>query len=88
MKSANDIPDEWEVENVEVVTVNPHTGEVINNLSSSGAGPQTEQVQGDVKSRPCTNCDGEMILEAPMGAIVCQKCGQTYAPRIEDQPET
>lgn len=84
MKDQSEIPDSWEVTDVEVVTVNPKTGEVVDELSSSGAGPQVSQVRGTIKSKPCDNCDDEMVYEAPMGALNCLKCGMTASPKIQD----
>lgn len=90
MDSVDDIPSTWETKDVETVTVNPHTGEVVEQVSSSGAGPQVQQVRGTVTRRPCPNCtedDAEMIYEAPMGVIVCDYCGYSLTPMLQDQPE-
>lgn len=82
MESINEIPDDWETKDVEVVTVNPHTGEVEENLSSSGAGPHIEQVRGLIQRKPCENCDAEMVYHAPNAALICDKCGSVEDYRI------
>lgn len=90
MESIDAIPSKWETSDVEEVTVNPHTGEVVEGLSSSGAGPQVQRVHGTVTERPCPKCsepDATMIFEAPMGVLVCDYCGYTLPPLIQDQPE-
>lgn len=84
MQSIDEIPDSWETEDVEVVTVNPHTGEIVENLASSGAGPQVDQVRGTILSKPCSNCEREMEYEAPLAALVCVGCGATEDPRIHE----
>lgn len=82
MEFINEIPDDWETADEEVVTVNPHTGEVEENLSASGAGPQKKQVRGTIQRKPCENCDGEMVYHAPNAALICDKCGATGDFRI------
>lgn len=91
MDSISDIPDSWETKNVHVETVHEHTGEVVEeSLSSTGAGPFTEEVHGVVRSRPCPHCsngDAQMIYEAPLAALVCERCGGTLPMQIQNQPE-
>jgi len=82
MESINEIPDDWETEEETVVTVNPHTGEVEENLSSTGAGPQVEQVRGLIKSKPCSNCDKSMQFHPPQAALLCDNCGNVEDHRI------
>lgn len=85
MVSTEDIPDNWETEDVEIVTVDPTTGERADGLSTTGAGPQYEELRGHIKRRPCPECDeGELIYEAPMGVMDCSRCLNTSSPRLQD----
>lgn len=84
MEAISDIPDSWETEDETVVTVNPHTDEVVENLSATGAGPQVKQVRGHIKSKPCSNCDKEMQYQPPNAALICDNCGATEDPRIHE----
>lgn len=84
MESINQIPDEWETKEETVVTVNPHTGEVEDGLSSSGAGPQVQQVRGTIVSKPCENCEKQMLYHAPNAALICDNCGAVEDFRIHE----
>lgn len=84
MKSIDEIPDSWETDRVEVVTVNPHTGEVLDNLSTSGAGPQTQEVRGLIEEKPCGECGGDMRFLAPEGLLECMDCQHHESPEIQE----
>jgi hypothetical protein len=84
MEAISEIPNDWETEDEEVVTVNPHTGEVQENLSSTGAGPQVNRVHGVIKEKPCENCDKTMQYHPPNAALICDNCGTTEDFRLQE----
>lgn len=84
MKSIDEIPNDWDTDRVEVVTINPHTGEVQEGLSSTGAGPQEDQVRGLIEEKPCSECeDGRLRFLAPEGVLECPSCMHQEQPEIQ-----
>lgn len=83
MESLSEIPDDWDTK-AEVVMMHPHTGEVAENLSSTGAGPHEPTVVGRIMEKPCSNCEGRTVIAPAEGRLTCPECNYSESADLTD----